>query len=68
MPVEKRLMEVLACPKCKGAVAEKGMFVACGRCRLAYPVLGGSVPDMLIEDAWKLEKAQKAGFRHGLKL
>jgi uncharacterized protein YbaR (Trm112 family) len=68
MAVERKLMEVLACPRCKGAVSEKGMFIACGKCSLAYPVLDGKVPDMLIEDAWKLPKAQKVGFRHGLKL
>jgi len=68
MPVSKKLMEVLACPKCKGDVNEKVMFILCGKCSLAYPVLDGSVPDMLIEDAWPLEKAKKAGFKHSLKL
>jgi uncharacterized protein YbaR (Trm112 family) len=68
MALERKLLEVLACPRCKGAVAEKGMFVACGRCRLAYPVLNGCVPDMLPGDAWKLDKASKDGFRHSLKL
>lgn len=68
MAVEKRLMDALACPRCKGAVAEKGMFVTCAKCSLAYPVLDGSVPDMLAKDAWKLGRARKAGFRHALKL
>lgn len=68
MPVPKELMEVLACPKCKHNVYEKGMFIICEKCKLAYPVLSGDVPDMLIEDAWKLEKAKKARFRHKLKL
>lgn len=65
--MDKELLKVLACPKCRGAVKEQGMFLACGKCGLAFPVLEG-VPDMLIGDAWKLEKARKAGFRHGLKL
>jgi uncharacterized protein YbaR (Trm112 family) len=68
MAVEKKLMDVLACPKCKGDVSENGMFITCARCCLAYPVLDGKVPDMLIEDAWKLEKAKKSDFRHSLKL
>jgi uncharacterized protein YbaR (Trm112 family) len=68
MPVPKDLMEVLACPKCKGDVYEKGMFIICEKCKLAYPVLDGDVPDMLIEDAWKIEKARKAKFKHKLKL
>ena len=68
MPVSKKLLEILACPKCKGDVHERGMFLACGRCRLAYPVLDKTIPDMLIEDAWPLEKAKKAGFGHKIKL
>jgi uncharacterized protein YbaR (Trm112 family) len=59
---------VLACPKCKGDVSEKGMFIICQKCSLAYPVLDGKVPDMLVDDAWKLPKAKKAGFKHSLKL
>ena len=68
MAVPKDLMNVLACPKCKGNVSERGSFISCGKCRLAYPVLDRSVPDMIIEDAWPLRKAKKAGFRHTLKL
>lgn len=68
MPVKKELLKIMACPKCKGDIEEQGMFLACGKCSLAYPVLDGSVPDMLIEDAWKMEKAKKAGFRHKLTL
>lgn len=68
MSVPKDLMEILACPKCKGDVQEKGMFILCKKCKLAYPVLDGDVPDMLIEDAWKLEKAKKVKFKHNLKL
>ena len=67
MPLPKDLMNVLACPKCKGNVKEKGMFIVCNTCKLAYPVLD-NVPDMLIEDAWNLEKANKIGFKHKLKL
>ena len=68
MGVAKELLEILACPKCKGDVEEKGMFIVCKKCKLAYPVLDGDVPDMLIEDAWPLEKARKAKFKHKLKL
>jgi len=68
MALSRELLDVLACPKCKGGVRVKGMFVVCGRCRLAYPILESSVPDMIIEDAWKLGEAEKAGFRHREKL
>ncbi|MBL7169719.1 MAG: Trm112 family protein [Candidatus Aenigmarchaeota archaeon] len=68
MAVPKKLMEILACPKCKGDVKEKCMFIVCRKCKLAYPVLDGDVPDMLIEDAWKLIRAEKSKFKHKLKL
>ncbi|MBS3052026.1 MAG: Trm112 family protein [Candidatus Aenigmarchaeota archaeon] len=68
MSVKKELLEILACPKCKGDIQEKSMFLVCKKCKLAYPVLDNDVPDMLIEDAWKLEKAEKAKFKHNLEL
>jgi len=68
MPLKKELLDIMACPKCKGDIEEKGMFLICKKCGLGYPVLDGDVPDMLIEDAWPLEKAKKEGFKHGLKL
>jgi len=68
MPVKKELLKIMACPKCKGDIEEKGMFILCKKCKLAYPVLDGDIPDMLIDDAWKMEKAKKANFKHKLKL
>ena len=68
MGVDKRLLKILACPRCKGKIKEKGMFLICEKCKLAYPVLDGDVPDMLLEDVWPLEKARKAKFKHKLKL
>lgn len=66
--IKKDLLNIMACPKCKGDIEEKGKFLICGKCKLAYPILNGSVPDMLMEDAWNLEKAKKAKFNHNLKL
>ena len=68
MSVPKDLMQILVCPKCKGGVKENGMFIVCSRCKLAYPVLNGNIPDMLIEDALQLEKAKRVKFKHTLKL
>ncbi len=68
MSVSKDLLEIMACPKCKEDIEEKGMFIVCKKCKLAYPVLDGNVPDMLIEEAWPLEKAEKNKFKHELKL
>jgi uncharacterized protein YbaR (Trm112 family) len=68
MSVDKELIKILACPKCKGTVKEEKMFLVCKKCRLAYPILDGNVPNMLIEEAWPLGKAEKKGFKHDLKL
>lgn len=65
--INKKLLEILACPKCKGNIEKKEMFIICKKCKLAFPILD-DVPDMLIDDAWKLEKAEKVGFKHNLKL
>jgi len=67
MPIAKDLLKILACPKCKGDVKENRMFLVCDNCKLAYPVLE-NIPDMLIDDAWPLEKAKKVNFKHTLKL
>jgi len=68
MAVKKDLLKMLACPKCKGDVSEKGMFILCLSCKLAYPVLDSDVPDMLVDDAWAVSKAETAGFKHELSL
>jgi uncharacterized protein YbaR (Trm112 family) len=66
--MDPKLLEIMACPRCRGDIEERGMFIVCRKCRLAYPVLGGRVPDMLLEDAWRLDMAKKSKFRHKLKL
>lgn len=68
MAIEKELMQVLACPRCKSSVKENGMFIVCSHCKLAYPVLNGKIPDMLMEDSWGLEKAKRVKFKHTLRL
>jgi len=65
--IDKELLKILACPKCKGDIEKNGMFIVCKKCKLAYPIIE-DVPDMLIDDAWKLDKAKKAKFKHNLEL
>jgi len=67
MAVDKNLMKILACPKCKGDVKEVGMFLVCENCKLAFPVLD-DVPDMVVEDSWSLEMTKKHKFKHDLRL
>lgn len=67
MGLKKELADILACSKCKGEVKEKEMFIVCENCKLAYPLLEGGTPDMLVENAWELEKAEKSNFAHTAK-
>lgn len=57
MAVTKELLEVLACPKCKGEVNlnEKGDGLVCGTCRLVYPVKD-DIPVMLVDEASEAAK------------
>lgn len=52
MPIDPRLLEILICPACHGAVreteAERGL--ACLECGRVYPVRDG-IPVMLPEEA-----------------
>ena len=65
--MKRELLSVLACPKCYGDVKLKDMFLVCNKCKLAFPVID-DIPDMLLEDAWPLEKAEKSCFKHKLKI
>jgi hypothetical protein len=54
--IKKELLEILACPQCKGDVKlndrENGLI--CEKCRLLYEIRDG-IPIMLIEEAKKLD-------------
>jgi len=52
MPVDKDLLEILACPLCKVPVEEvrDGTGLRCGECGRIYPV-EDDIPVMLIEEA-----------------
>jgi uncharacterized protein YbaR (Trm112 family) len=52
MNLSKDLLEILACPKCKGDLEyqEKDSQIVCRACRLAYPIRN-DIPVMLIEEA-----------------
>jgi uncharacterized protein YbaR (Trm112 family) len=40
-------LEILACPRCKGALAWRGDTLHCGACALSFAVENG-VPDLLL--------------------
>lgn len=57
MTLDKELLKILVCPKCKGELeykcTQKEENLTCHKCRLVYPVKDG-IPVMLIEEAKKL--------------
>ena len=48
--VDQRLLDLLACPACHGAVHEDDDRVVCDACGRRYPVRDG-IPIMLVEEA-----------------
>lgn len=59
MGIDKKLLEILACPSCKGDIKEvnAGKGLKCVDCGLVYPVRDG-IPIMLIEEAEKDTEAK----------
>ena len=57
MSISKELLDILACPKCKGDIylnkGEDGLI--CNACQLLYEIKD-EIPVMLIEEALPLEK------------
>jgi uncharacterized protein YbaR (Trm112 family) len=55
MVLKKEILEVLACPKCKGILdyRKAEACLACKKCRLKYKILEGDIPNMLLEEAEK---------------
>lgn len=62
MAIRKELLEVLACPKCKGDIylnaAKDGLV--CQACGLLYPVRE-DIPVMLIDEAKPLDESEEGG-------
>ncbi len=55
MSVQKELLEILACPNCKGKLVEEGDAVICVPCGLRYRVRDG-IPVLIVEEAEKVER------------
>jgi uncharacterized protein YbaR (Trm112 family) len=58
--VSKELLEILACPKCKGQVQlnDKEDGLVCESCRLLYEIRD-DIPIMLIDEAKSLDNDKK---------
>ncbi len=55
MGLSKELLDILACPKCKGDVRlnDKQDGLVCQACQLMYPIKD-DIPVMLVEEAIRL--------------
>ena len=62
MAIDKRLLEILACPKCKGDVilTEKKDGLVCNNCMLLYPIKD-DIPFMLVDEAIRLDEQKGEG-------
>lgn len=54
MTIDDKLLDILACPKCKGELEliEKSESLVCNACKLKYPIRD-DIPVMLIDEAEK---------------
>ncbi len=59
MPLNKELLEILACPKCKGDIflTDSGDGLVCKACCLIYPIKD-DIPVMLIDEALPYTKKE----------
>jgi uncharacterized protein YbaR (Trm112 family) len=57
MPIDKELLNILACPKCKGKLIleDDKSGLICNACMLKYPI-EDEIPIMLIDEAIDLKK------------
>ena len=60
MTINKELLDILACPKCKGEIHlnEEGNGLLCDNCKLLYEIRD-DIPIMLINEAKPIEKPKK---------
>lgn len=48
--VDQRLLEILVCPWCLGALKHEADRLACVKCRAGYSIVD-DIPNMLVEEA-----------------
>jgi len=61
MTLSRQLLEILACPKCKGEIAfdESQNLIVCHACEIAFPVRD-DIPVMLIDESRPLSCSTKS--------
>ncbi len=60
MAISKELLDILACPQCKGnmELEKDGTGLICHKCSLKYPIVD-DIPIMLVDEAIKLNDPPK---------
>ncbi len=56
--LDARLVEILACPKCKAALTDTGADLCCVHCGLTFEVIG-DIPILIESKARKPEAANE---------
>lgn len=58
MSIDRKLLDILACPQCKGdlKLQREQQILCCPRCRLAFPIRD-NIPILLVDEAsaWDAE-------------
>lgn len=59
--MDKQLLDILACPRCKSSVeeADDGKALLCKRCQVKYPVRDG-IPVMLVDEGMDIRSSAHA--------
>ncbi|WP_456325633.1 Trm112 family protein [Desulfonauticus submarinus] len=62
MAINKELLDILACPKCKNELklTQKENGLICEKCKKVYPIKE-DIPILLIEEAIDLDKFEQDG-------
>ncbi|MEW5790871.1 MAG: Trm112 family protein [Pseudomonadota bacterium] len=60
MTIDRKLLDILACPQCKGPLqlSPDQQQLRCPRCRLAFPIRD-NIPVLLIDEAQPWDLAEK---------
>ena len=60
-PIDRKLLEILVCPECKGPLRHErsSSELLCRRCKLAYPINEKGVPAMIADEARTLAESDR---------
>lgn len=56
--LDKKILDFIVCPQCKGDLKLDGEFLICQKCQLKYPIKD-DIPILLIEEAEKINQDEK---------